>query len=50
MHKKLAEDMCKDWIGDTGYENIFNVIWSDQLKIAQDYEDLEHITRKSTEE
>jgi hypothetical protein len=24
--RKLAEEMCKDGIGDTGYDNIFNAI------------------------
>jgi hypothetical protein len=38
--------MYKNGNGDTGYDNIFNAICNDQLLIAQDYENLEYMTRK----
>jgi len=44
--------MCKDGIGDTGYNNIqYTVLFADdQLLIAQDYEDLEYMTKKLIDE
>ena len=43
--------MCKDGIGDTGYDNIYTMLFADdQLLIAQDYEDLEYMTKKLIDE
>ena len=41
--------MCKDGTGDSGYDNILIAI-CDKLLIAEDYEDLEYMTRKLIDE
>ena len=41
--------MCKDATGDSGYDNILTAN-CDKLLIAQDYEDLEYMTRKLIDE
>jgi hypothetical protein len=49
----LAKEMCKDGIGDTGHDNlcIYSMLFADdQLLTAQDYEDLEYMTRRLTDE
>ena len=42
--------MCKDGIGDSGYDIYSMLFADDQLLIAQDYEDLEYMTRKLIDE
>jgi len=41
--------MCKDGIGDSGYDYTM-LSADDQLLIAQDYEDLEYKTKKLIDE
>jgi len=45
----LAEEVCKDGTGDSGYDNILTANY-DKLLIVQDYEDLEYMTRKLIDE
>ena len=46
----MAEEVCKDGIGNQ-YTTIYSLLFADdQLLIAQDYEDLEYTTRKLIDE
>ena len=45
----MAEEVCKDGTGDSGYDNILTANY-DKLLIVQDYEDLEYMTRKLIDE